>query len=528
VNEPSSADRNTVIMRARYVAAVGLSLFVAAIYCATGPGRIDIIDGQYRFEVAKNIVDDYSIQLRDPFLADAIPGLIGAYSPYGLSGSLTGVPLIALAAAIGDTSLDRQQFFFSFTSGIAGAVTSGLLFLFLTALSVPFHRALFWTIVASFATLAFPVATSTFDQTQHGLFVLGACMLAFISQRRNSLRLAALAGAALAFLVNFQITYLVVLPTIAIAALAPPGAPAPERRRGFDRALVVTFVGMLGLLLWIGINNFRFGTLVAGVQMNVRHPPARGNPLIGLPALLLSPGKSLFLYSPPTAVALFGLINLIRRERRLGQAIIGTCAVHLAMISSLTFFGGDWAWGPRYFAAVLPLVALGFGFVEFKGKAARLAVRTAVTAGFCVQALALTVDHHRFFYARNLPAFFWYRQPGYYFSHSALFARPAEIMDSLRTGVPAEAEDFRPGPYSRLVTYAVFGGWGYPGLPPADWMRHYQVFWLPRPWPLWMLHIPPESRPINLPMGVVAVAAIAVAGFAGIVSANRMTVGEHS
>ena len=39
--------------------------------------------------------------------------------------------------------------------------------------------------VTAFATLGFPVAASTFDQTQHGFFVVSACMLAFLSSGRG-------------------------------------------------------------------------------------------------------------------------------------------------------------------------------------------------------------------------------------------------------------------------------------------------------------------------------------------------------
>ena len=510
-------------MRPRLVTALGVSVFTAAIYIATGPGRIDIIDGQYRFEVAKNIVDDWSIQLRDPFLGDAINGLLGTYSPYGLSGSLTGVPLVAIANWIGAPSQDRQQFFFSFTSGILGAATAGVLFLFLLDLTVPPRRALWWTLIACFTTLAWPVATSTFDQTQHGFFVLLACMLAFLSAQRKSRWLAAAAGGSLAFLVNYQITYIILLPTVAIAALAAPGATMDDRKLGFERAILVGFVGALGVLVWVSLNNFRFGTLLAGVQMNPRHPPALGNPFIGGPALLVSPGKSLLLYSPPTLVALIGLVTLFRRERRLGQAIVATCLLYFAMIASLTFYGGDWCWGPRYFAAVLPLMALGFPFVELRTGVARAAVRLVLGAGLAVQIMAVSIDHHRFFYGRSLPTFFWYTRPGYYFTHSALFDRPGEILASMK-GVPAEATDFRPGPYSGMLTYAVFGGWGYPELPAAEWMRRYQVFWLPRPWPLWMRAVPHDQL-VGLPWALATLGLMAGAGLAGM-SAVRFAKSE--
>ena len=57
-----------------------------------------------------------------------------------------------------------------------------------------------------------------------------------------------------------------------------------------------------------------------------------------------------------------------------------------------------------------------------------------------------------------------------------------------------------------------WGGWYF--VPPALWMRHYQVFWLPRPWPLWMSAIEPDRRPVNLPASIGVLAIMAAAGLA--------------
>jgi hypothetical protein len=485
------------VLRTNSLATGGIFLFVAAVYVLAASGRIDIIDGQYRFEVAKNIVEDRSIQLLDPFLGFGVEGVIGVYSPYGIAGSLTGVPLVALANLLGPRSIDRQQFLFSFTSAIFGAATAALLFVFYVALGVGPRSAIGWTLVAAFATLTFPIAASVFDQVQHGFFVLAASFCAFLSARRDSLGFAIAGGAALAVLVNFQETYIIVLPTLAVAAAGALTTDTAARRRAIERAVVFMFVGGLGILLWMSINDFRFGSLLYSGKGNAGHPPALGNPLIGAPALLFSPGKSLFLYSPPTAAAIAGVWRLFKAQRPLGLAIILTSLAYFGMISSLSFFGGDWCWGPRYFASILPLLALGYPFLTLQARPARLVVRGTIVAGLCVQLLGLSVDHHRFFYGHSLPTFFWYWDPTYYFTHSALFSRPAEVIETIAGGVPPEAQEFRPGPYSGLLTYAVFGGWGHPELPAPKWMRLYQVFWLPRPWPLWMRAVPREQRPIH-------------------------------
>jgi hypothetical protein len=495
--------------RSSLMTALGVFLVVGAVYIATGSGRIDIIDGQYRFDVAHNLVDDRSVQVRDPFLSDAAQGIDGVYSPYGISGSLVALPLVALGR-LGPPSIDREQFFFSFTSALLGAGTAAILFLFYVELGIARPAALFWTAVASFATLSFPAATTTFDQTQHGFFVIVACFAAVLGARRDSMRFVIAGGAALAVLVNFQETYAILFPTLGLATVRPWASPE-DRRRSIERFVVFVFVGRLGLLCWALFNNFRFGSfLFSGKGQN--HPSPFGNPVVGLAGLLVSPGKSIFLYSPPTALALFGLRGLIARERILGFAVAASSLAYLALMSVLSFYGGDWCWGPRYFVVILPLLALAFPFTTFSRPSERVVSRSLIAAGLVVQLLAISVDHHRFFYERSLPRFFWYSDRAFYFRHSSLFARPMEIWESLHEGVPAEADAFRPGPYSNRLTYAVFGGWAHTDVRPPQWMRYYRVFWLPRPWPLWLATVPKPERPVNLEVAYVTVLVMAVSG----------------
>jgi hypothetical protein len=500
------------------VVAVGIVLLVGSLYAVLGPGRIDIIDGQYRFEVARNLLELGSLQIGDPFLGGAVQGVgfgdgqFVAYSPYGLSGSIVPLPLLVLAKITGSQSVDRQQFFFSFTSAVLGAATAALLFLFYTTLGIARRPALLWTLVGAFATLAFPAATSVFDQTQQGFFVAAACYLAFLAARRNSMPLAVAGGAALAILVNFQETYAILIPTIGIATLASPAASPEQRRRSFERCLVFMFVGGIGLLVWAGLNNFRFGSLLMSGKGGPNHPSPFGNPLVGLIGLLFSPGKSIFLYSPPTVLALLGLYHLFRRERRLGQAVVASAAAYLALISSLSFFGGDWCWGPRYFVSILPLLALGFPLLKFDTARRQLGIGTLVVAGLAVQLLGVSLDQHPFFYGRSLHPFFWSTDSGFYFRQSALFARPGELLARLRDGVPSEAKQFRPGPYPESLTYAVFGPGGPNNQDQPGWMRHFRVFWLPRPWPLWMATIPETERPIALRTATSVLLALGLAG----------------
>jgi hypothetical protein len=118
-----------------------------------------------------------------------------------------------------------------------------------------------------------------------------------------------------------------------------------------------------------------------------------------------------------------------------------------------------------------------------------------VGLGLFVQLMAVSLDHQRFYFEHNLPPHFWAYDPWFYFKNSQLLSRPLELDETLRSGLPPEAVRFSPTPHSQL-TYAPFG----PPRPQlgAAWVRQFQVFYLPRPWPLWMASMDPASRPVDV------------------------------
>src|SRR4051812_38049640 len=99
------------------LALCGLFLFVLAALALSGPGRIDIIDGQPRYEVARSLVEHGDAVIRPPGLTFCVsPGRDGRpYSLYRLPQSLLGVPAILLADATGPATEARRQFFFTLT-----------------------------------------------------------------------------------------------------------------------------------------------------------------------------------------------------------------------------------------------------------------------------------------------------------------------------------------------------------------------------------------------------------------------------
>jgi hypothetical protein len=135
-----------------------------------------------------------------------------------------------------------------------------------------------------------------------------------------------------------------------------------------------------------------------------------------------------------------------------------------------------------------------------------------VGLGLIVQCLALSVEHQRFFFERGLPDFFWAKDPWFYFKHSALAARPGETL-SLLKGLPPGATVFNTD--DNPPTYTTLGPpRGLPRSRAPQWMQHFIVFYVPRPWPAWMWDIPYKERGISLEAWLAGTFGVGLLGFA--------------
>ena len=534
----------------RLYAGLGLFVLVLGVYVLTSPGRIDTIDGEARFDVAYSLVATGRPIFRDPLIGPfvSVPGRDGyLYSYYGAPASVFAMPLVWLGLKH-TLTIERAQFLFSLTSSIFGAGIAFLLFFFYLDVGLNLRRAAFWTLVSSFATLLWPLSNSSFDNAQHAFFVLAALYCAFLSARRDSKALALLGGLCIGVLILYQEYFVLLIPCFAFATLGwEPGinpATKPLRwsykstrdradsalrhfiqsaqdllRRGWDApgnarkscvryALFVAAAGF-GLALTFAYNDYRFGSWLNDGKFHYQNFPLFGNPIMGFLTLLVSPGKSVFLYSPPIVLGIVGFAGLRRSMPILAKTVAACSVVLVLFLSCILFAGGDWCWGPRYLLPLLPLFALAYPFA--KSKLRRETIVLIIALGIFVQALALSVETQRYFNEAKLSGYFWAENPAFYLTHSALFARFGEVA-SLRHGVPTTAKRFSSVP---LPTYSVLGA-----PPPRDqaaaWMSNFQIFFLPRPWPLWMAYLEPLARAINIRTWLWGVSGISLLG-AGLV-----------
>ena len=136
-----------------------------------------------------------------------------------------------------------------------------------------------------------------------------------------------------------------------------------------NKKLILCFLLTLGaLLILAGILNFlRFGSFTEFGYGSQYGNLSLNTGWIGLPGLLLSPGKGLLFYFPP--IILLPLAIIFSYRKNIGLSFITIYVLSVAWLYFGTidingmsrFWSGAIAWGPRYLISTLPLVVIMLG-----------------------------------------------------------------------------------------------------------------------------------------------------------------------
>ena len=231
-----------------------------------------------------------------------------------------------------------------------------------------------------------------------------------------------------------------------------------------------------------------------------------GNPETALLAFLFSLGTGVVFYNLPIVICVAGLSSWWIGARLFCQLLTVAIAVFILVISSLTFFKGDPAWGPRY---LTPIFAVLWIFAPDGSRFLRKwLVVTMLGLGLLVQISALCIDPHRLYIEQSLPSAFYISSPELYFNPaiSHLVNRPREIVEVLASQGD-RAERYSPSP---TPTFA-FPVIDFVEKGPAA-VRKYHVLNGFRFWWASFSYLDPLSRPVNVRQTVLLLGILAVTG----------------
>ncbi len=390
------------------------------VYLLTAAGHIVSEDGTQMFNVTRSLVRHGDISI--PW-GEAMEGRGGKlYARYGIAASVAAVPFYAVGWGLASfgPSLARenpefvQRFAVSMTNPVVGALCVALMFLLGRAVGFSRRTAVALSLALGFCTFAWAGAKYFVSEPVQGLFMV-ASFLVLLRSGRVEGRSAALSGALLGLGFIAKPATIVAYPAFAAFVLLSGERPR-EPSGAFRRLVAFSLPFAAAGLLSAAYNYYRFADPVEfGFGFQDPRNRAYSTPLgVGLYGLLLSSGKSVFLYAPTAILMFFSLRSFFRRNAAAALVCVLTPAALVVLHAKWVAWHGDGFWGPRYLMSALPFMILPVGaLLDSPGLRAglrRAAFAVTVAAGLLVQIGGVTVSYASYF--RSVGAY-PYKRPFY-------------------------------------------------------------------------------------------------------------------
>lgn len=372
-------------------------------------------DWYIRYQVTCSIVERNAFYVHryspDARVGPGVDGRI--YSQYTLGQSTALIPLYLLGralAGVAHTNCDAVATpAIVFLTGktldlILGTMLCVLFFATARLLRYTPRQSLTLTLLLAFGTALWPDVLTNLEHTMESLFLLAAAYAAlrYTVQRRQSRLWVAVMGLAAGLIFLTRIAGVIAPPIFALYLLVLHRRRRLDAwRRSYLRDLALFAACVAPSVLINGVfDALRFGSpLRFGPypDQSLGYPP-----WLGLPNLLLSPGKGLVWYTPALLLLVLAIRPFWRRYPLPAILFSLICGVYVLFYANVTYWHGDPAWGPRYLYPMLPYLILPLGEVLRRWQAYRLAVRGLATgllaASFLVQLAAVTVSYWRYWH----------------------------------------------------------------------------------------------------------------------------------
>lgn len=427
-------------MAGRRRVAVWLFLALSIFYVGITRGHFVSTDEVGVYLTTRSLWEEGSVAV--PPVFNAVPGRDGRlYVPYGIGQTIAALPLYALGEAVrhalarngmgdwsaalagpsvqvGDTRWggDVEIFFVNLLHCFTTALLCAVFFLFSLRIGASVRAALTAALLLAFTSYIAPFATGFFQHPAEALFLLLAFYFLVGDRECPSWRLRAAAGLALglAFLIRPQ-SALGFPPLCLYLAWCVWQRLRDQPDAALRRSLMLEFAPFVLPLaacaaLQAYVNFLKFGgfSLVGGYGQPMH---TFGTPLLtGLYGFLLSPGKSLFVFTPLLVLAPWTFAALWKRRRAETLVIVFIAATYLVFYSKYRYWHGGWSFGPRYVAALVPFLMLPLApWLQTAGRKGRLAVALLAAAGLWMQLIHVAVNFSYVHHHENYDAF----QPSY-------------------------------------------------------------------------------------------------------------------
>ncbi|MBA4018976.1 MAG: hypothetical protein C0483_17545 [Pirellula sp.] len=345
-------------------------IFFLSAYWLLNNG-FDTSEACYHYAIAEQIVNHGTLGIDEPREGIFTIGPDGrTYASHEFGNTLALIPtafinfgierLLSRAQVPHERIEQLKQFIMSFQAGVYAALTLSVLFRILLQYRMPTQHAFLGCCAVGFGTFFASYGRNLFDGLLCALLLTSAIFALMRYRETNAMSLVVIAFALLGYSVTTRLS--MVIPTaIALAFVCL----ASNRRLSPVALAILTLVPFAMWQLWY--NQLRTGNYLISPVQTAQYADNNafdGDLRIGLLGLLISPGKSLFVYAPILLLSIAAMPKFWRRDKLMAVLVGATFVLWLLLHGKLRSWYGAWGWGPRHFVTIVPLLALP-GLVSF-------------------------------------------------------------------------------------------------------------------------------------------------------------------
>jgi hypothetical protein len=336
------------------VFALLLFLLVFGVY-ATSPVT-QSTDSRYSLHLVKSIITEHNLNMdeykqlipSDDYRIDWVDGHIYPWHPIGTA--LLTVPIMALCNFVDPRCLGDIEAIYAVAELTIASFFSALvvvLIYFIARFSLSDVKSVVLALVVAFATSLWSVASRALHQHAPSMMLLCIALLLLLAARRRPW-LVQFAGIPLA------LSYFV-RPTNSVSIALLTLYVFLEYRRYIPGYLLGAAL-VTAPFLWV---NLRIYGSLQSPYFAPNRVGATQHFLEALAGNLISPSRGLLIYSPVLLLSIAGVALKARAPglNKLDLALLLAIGLHWAAVSSHILWWGGWAYGPRFFADMLPYFA---------------------------------------------------------------------------------------------------------------------------------------------------------------------------
>ena len=314
------------------------------VYLAVSRREFVAYDAESMVAVGTNLTNHFTLKTVGAF--HDYFGLSTPYSPYGIGVSILVVPLYALSKLVG-----QEMLLLSLINPLLTAIAGT--FVFAIGRELRWARYLAVLTAATFGLLTMALQSTTELLSEPAVALCIVILVWAILRWRHEWGLAPLViGLTSAAVIQFRADSILTV-WIGLVALPLFVAWREIRKPRNLAAMAIPVLPSLAFLAWY--NRLRFGSVfVFSYNGQGFHTPIGR----GLEGMLVSPGKSFFVFNSIALLGLVGIVLFTIRDRPVGVLFLLLIIPRILFFSKWDSWDGGVSWGPRFLDPVVALFAI--------------------------------------------------------------------------------------------------------------------------------------------------------------------------